>query len=378
MSCPVLRNVFAGLLLALLSKGPSVHGAEFGHLPDNITVLEGESIILRCKIDEEVTHKAWLNRSNILFAGTDKWSLDRRVSLVNSNTSDFSIQIERVEVADEGLYTCSFQASNKPRIAHVFLIVQVPARIVNISQDVSVNEGGNVYLFCLAVGRPEPTVTWKENKCKTPISVSCLSTQSSLLLSQLSVPLPVSVSCRSTQSLYQSLSPVVVPSPHVSSPSCLSLYQSLFPVVVPSLLPVSVSCRSIQSSCLLSQFPVPLPVSVSCRSTQSSCLLSQLSVPLPVSVSCRSTQSLYQSLSPVVVSSPHVSSPSSLSLYQSLSPVVVPSPHVSSPSCLSLYQSLSPVVVPSPHVSSPSCLSLYQSLFPVVVPSPFTSPCLLS
>uniref|UniRef100_A0A4W5LAV0 IgLON family member 5 n=1 Tax=Hucho hucho TaxID=62062 RepID=A0A4W5LAV0_9TELE len=117
-----------------------------------------------CKIDEEVTHKAWLNRSNILFAGTDKWSLDRRVSLVNSNTSDFSIQIERVEVADEGLYTCSFQASNKPRIAHVFLIVQVPARIVNISQDVSVNEGGNVYLFCLAVGRPEPTVTWKENK----------------------------------------------------------------------------------------------------------------------------------------------------------------------------------------------------------------------
>uniref|UniRef100_A0A8L0DR96 IgLON family member 5 n=1 Tax=Oncorhynchus mykiss TaxID=8022 RepID=A0A8L0DR96_ONCMY len=40
----------------------------------------------------------------------------------------------------------------------------VPARIVNISQDVSVNEGGNVYLFCLAVGRPEPTVTWKENK----------------------------------------------------------------------------------------------------------------------------------------------------------------------------------------------------------------------
>nr|XP_046158006.1 igLON family member 5-like isoform X1 [Oncorhynchus gorbuscha] len=145
-------------------SGPSVHGAEFGHLPDNITVLEGESIILRCKIDEEVTHKAWLNRSNILFAGTDKWSLDRRVSLVNSNTSDFSIQIERVEVADEGLYTCSFQASNKPRIAHVFLIVQVPARIVNISQDVSVNEGSNVYLFCLAVGRPEPIVTWKENK----------------------------------------------------------------------------------------------------------------------------------------------------------------------------------------------------------------------
>ncbi|KAL2084064.1 hypothetical protein ACEWY4_019582 [Coilia grayii] len=40
----------------------------------------------------------------------------------------------------------------------------VPARIVNISQDVSVNEGGNVNLFCLAEGRPEPTVTWRASK----------------------------------------------------------------------------------------------------------------------------------------------------------------------------------------------------------------------
>uniref|UniRef100_A0A8B9R4J2 IgLON family member 5 n=1 Tax=Astyanax mexicanus TaxID=7994 RepID=A0A8B9R4J2_ASTMX len=119
---------------------------------------------LRCKIDEEVTHKAWLNRSNILFAGTDKWSLDPRVSLVNSNDSDFSIQIEQVAVADEGPYTCSFQALNQPRIAHVYLIVQVPAKIVNISQDKSVNEGDDVNLFCLAVGRPEPTITWKDFK----------------------------------------------------------------------------------------------------------------------------------------------------------------------------------------------------------------------
>ncbi len=81
-------------------------------------------VFLRCKIDEEVTHKAWLNRSNILFTGTDKWSLDPRVSLVNSNNSDFSIKIEQVMVADEGPYTCSFQARNQPRTAHVYLIVQ--------------------------------------------------------------------------------------------------------------------------------------------------------------------------------------------------------------------------------------------------------------
>ncbi|XP_030639064.1 igLON family member 5 [Chanos chanos] len=157
-----LEDLYA--LQESLQSSTSAQAAEFGHLPDNITVLEGESVILRCKIDEEVTHKAWLNRSNILFTGTDKWSLDPRVSLANSNDSDFSIQIDRVAVADEGPYTCSFQARNQPRTAHVYLIVQVPAKIVNISQDVSVNEGGNVNLFCLAVGRPEPTVTWKDFK----------------------------------------------------------------------------------------------------------------------------------------------------------------------------------------------------------------------
>ncbi|KAF5909871.1 igLON family member 5, partial [Clarias magur] len=117
-----------------------------------------------CKIDEEVTHKAWLNRSNILFTGNEKWSLDPRVSMANNNESDFSIQIKRVSVADEGPYTCSFQARTKPRTAHVYLIVQVPARIVNISEDKSVNEGDDVNLFCLAVGRPEPTIIWNDLK----------------------------------------------------------------------------------------------------------------------------------------------------------------------------------------------------------------------
>ncbi|KAJ8404996.1 hypothetical protein AAFF_G00329170 [Aldrovandia affinis] len=148
----------------ILHGGLSARAVEFGHMPDNITVIEGDSVILRCKIDGDVTHKAWLNRSNILFTGRDKWSLDPRVLLVNSNDSDFSIQIEKVAVTDEGPYTCSFQARNQPRTSHVYLIVQVPARIVNISQDVSVNEGGTINLFCLAVGRPEPTVTWKGYK----------------------------------------------------------------------------------------------------------------------------------------------------------------------------------------------------------------------
>jgi len=42
----------------------------------------------------------------------------------------------------------------------------VPARIVNVSTDVSVNEGSNVSLVCLAIGRPEPTILWKFRSSK--------------------------------------------------------------------------------------------------------------------------------------------------------------------------------------------------------------------
>ena len=66
----------------------------------------------------------------------------------------------------------------------------VPARIVNISKNVSVNEGENVNLYCLAVGRPEPTVTWKDQKCKLPPRV-CLSPHPEVSCSQLHLYLPV-------------------------------------------------------------------------------------------------------------------------------------------------------------------------------------------
>ncbi len=46
------------------------------------------------------------------------------------------------------------------------LFFAVPARIVNISTDVSVNEGSNVSLMCLAIGRPEPSILWKFRSSK--------------------------------------------------------------------------------------------------------------------------------------------------------------------------------------------------------------------
>uniref|UniRef100_A0A8C3BWG3 Opioid binding protein/cell adhesion molecule like n=1 Tax=Cairina moschata TaxID=8855 RepID=A0A8C3BWG3_CAIMO len=135
--------------------------ATFPKAMDNVTVRQGESATLRCTVDDRVTRVAWLNRSTILYAGNDKWSIDNRVVILSNTKTQYSIKIHNVDVYDEGPYTCSVQTDNHPKTSRVHLIVQVPPQIVNISSDITVNEGSSVTLMCLAFGRPEPTVTWR-------------------------------------------------------------------------------------------------------------------------------------------------------------------------------------------------------------------------
>ncbi|GAB1300281.1 Limbic system-associated membrane protein [Apodemus speciosus] len=114
-----------------------------------------------CVVEDKNSKVAWLNRSGIIFAGHDKWSLDPRVELEKRHALEYSLRIQKVDVYDEGSYTCSVQTQHEPKTSQVYLIVQVPPKISNISSDVTVNEGSNVTLVCMANGRPEPVITWR-------------------------------------------------------------------------------------------------------------------------------------------------------------------------------------------------------------------------
>ncbi|XP_032820470.1 opioid-binding protein/cell adhesion molecule homolog isoform X2 [Petromyzon marinus] len=141
--------------------GLPARSADFPRQMDNITVRQGESALLKCQIDGRVTRVAWLNRSSILYAGGDRWTLDRRVSLASHTPSEYSVRIAGVTAHDEGPYTCSIQTQNHPKTSQVHVIVQVPPKIVNISSDVVVSEGSNVTLVCVATGRPDPVLSWR-------------------------------------------------------------------------------------------------------------------------------------------------------------------------------------------------------------------------
>ncbi|XP_056450814.1 opioid-binding protein/cell adhesion molecule-like [Gadus chalcogrammus] len=153
-------------LLFLIPAGVPARSGD-SLLKDNITVRQGDSAVLKCSVDSKVTRVAWLNRTTILFAGSEKWTLDPRVVLMeNTPVSEYSIKILSVDVHDEGPYVCTILTNKKPKSTKVHLIVQVPARITNISQAVTVNEGSNVNLVCLALGRPEPSVVWKHHSVR--------------------------------------------------------------------------------------------------------------------------------------------------------------------------------------------------------------------
>ncbi|XP_043857120.1 neuronal growth regulator 1 [Dromiciops gliroides] len=156
----------AAVLLSLCCLLPScLPAGQSMDLPwpavDNLMVRKGDTAVLRCYLEDGASKGAWLNRSSIIFAGGDKWSVDPRVSISTLNKRDYSLQIQNVDVTDDGPYTCSVQTQHTPRTMQVHLTVQVPPKIYDISTDMTVNEGTNVTLTCLATGKPEPSISWR-------------------------------------------------------------------------------------------------------------------------------------------------------------------------------------------------------------------------
>ncbi|XP_071985323.1 neuronal growth regulator 1 isoform X2 [Engystomops pustulosus] len=128
---------------------------------DNLVVKQGETAMLRCFLEDGATKGAWLNGSSIIFAGNDKWSVDPRVSIAMTNKKEYSLRIQKVDIFDDGQYTCTIQTGLNPRSMKVHLTVQVSPKIYDISPNMVVNEGTNVSLTCLATGKPEPSILWK-------------------------------------------------------------------------------------------------------------------------------------------------------------------------------------------------------------------------
>ncbi|KAF5893370.1 neuronal growth regulator 1 isoform X2 [Clarias magur] len=95
----------------------------------------------RCYLLDGISKGAWLNRSSIIFAGNDKWSVDPRVSIVSNmgDKHEYSLQIQKVDVTDEGFYTCSIQSERNPRPKLIQLIVKDAQTGVNTPEALQIH-----------------------------------------------------------------------------------------------------------------------------------------------------------------------------------------------------------------------------------------------
>ncbi|XP_059771187.1 neuronal growth regulator 1 [Balaenoptera ricei] len=120
-----LAAVLLSLCCLLPSCLPAGQSVDFPWAAvDNMMVRKGDTAVLRCYLEDGASKGAWLNRSSIIFAGGDKWSVDPRVSISTLNKRDYSLQIQNVDVTDDGPYTCSVQTQHTPRTMQVHLTVQ--------------------------------------------------------------------------------------------------------------------------------------------------------------------------------------------------------------------------------------------------------------
>ncbi|KAM8999751.1 neuronal growth regulator 1 [Sarcophilus harrisii] len=160
----------AAVLLSLCCLLPScLPAGQSMDLPwpavDNLMVRKGDTAVLRCYLEDGASKGAWLNRSSIIFAGGDKWSVDPRVSISTLNKRDYSLQIQNVDVTDDGPYTCSVQTQHTPRTMQVHLTVQVAPTIQEIKSG-TVAPGRSGLIRCEGAGVPPPAFEWYKGEKK--------------------------------------------------------------------------------------------------------------------------------------------------------------------------------------------------------------------
>jgi len=134
-------------------------------------VVSGKEVTLSCA--EMIRHLdasddvklMWSNPKNdILYAGGKAFLINNRITLLQKYEDGrprYDLHIKNVNENDEGEYNCRYYADEQSCATKVILRVQVPPKFVNISHDVTVDEGSSKILICKVKGKPQPQVSWR-------------------------------------------------------------------------------------------------------------------------------------------------------------------------------------------------------------------------
>ncbi|XP_058821095.1 neurotrimin-like [Topomyia yanbarensis] len=165
---PVLR-VVALLLLEFVAtcvqKDVSGIDPKFSAPISNVTVPVGREGVMTCTVHDLHKYKvAWLrvDTQTILTIETLVITKSERISITHTEQRIWQLRIKDIKESDKGWYMC--QINTDPMKSQMgYLNVVVPPDILDhkTSQDMTVPEGSNISLACVATGVPEPSIVWK-------------------------------------------------------------------------------------------------------------------------------------------------------------------------------------------------------------------------
>ncbi|KAM4567107.1 cell adhesion molecule 1b isoform 3-T3 [Odontesthes bonariensis] len=134
---------------------------------DNVTVIEGETATISCRVknnDDSVIQLLNPNRQTIYFRDVRPLK-DSRFQLVNFSDNELRVSLSNVSLADEGRYVCQLY-TDPPQEAYADITVLVPpgSSIIESREDV-VSEGNETEFTCTAMGsKPAAAIRWMKGE----------------------------------------------------------------------------------------------------------------------------------------------------------------------------------------------------------------------
>ncbi|XP_053162307.1 cell adhesion molecule 2 isoform X1 [Hemicordylus capensis] len=156
-----------GILIQVAATKSKAKGSQ-GQFPltQNVTVIEGETATLTCRVDQnDNTSLQWSNPAQQTLYFDDKKALrDNRIELLRASWHELTIRVTDVSLSDEGQYTCSL-FTMPVKTSKAFLTVLGVPETPQISGFSSpVMEGERMELTCKTSGsKPAADIRWFKN-----------------------------------------------------------------------------------------------------------------------------------------------------------------------------------------------------------------------
>uniref|UniRef100_A0A803W9D7 Cell adhesion molecule 2 n=1 Tax=Ficedula albicollis TaxID=59894 RepID=A0A803W9D7_FICAL len=159
-------SFFFSLILFLHPFPPSSGSQGQFPLTQNVTVVEGGTANLTCRVDQnDNTSLQWSNPAQQTLYFDDKKALrDNRIELVRASWHELSISVSDVSLSDEGQYTCSLFTMPVKTSKAFLTVLGVPEKPQITGFTSPVMEGERMQLTCKTSGsKPAADIRWFKN-----------------------------------------------------------------------------------------------------------------------------------------------------------------------------------------------------------------------